>query len=945
MSVKRICTQCGSVLAMDGLAGLCPECLLREGFDSRFTGPNSTTGVTGFVPPSPAELAPRFPQFEIIELLGKGGMGAVYKARQYSLNRLVALKILPPEVGEDPAFAERFAREARSLAMLSHQNIVAVHDFGQTKSDSPGATDNATYQEIYYFVMEYVEGANIRQLMQQGRLTLPEALAIVPQICEALQFAHEEGIVHRDIKPENILVDKRGRVKIADFGLAKLLRVQPIDVTLTAADQVMGTWHYMAPEQMERPTHVDHRADLYSLGVVFYEMLTGRLPLGHFEPPSSRASVDVRLDQVVMRALEREPERRYQLASDIKTDVEAIGAVERPGGVGDQVDRRSDEPSSGADQGSATSPSAAATIRGDNSASTIVDGRLHGIPILSGLSSEEREAMFGEMLALAAMLGLLTLVWFGMWITGSTWFVLALFLPWVVLGVTAAVDERESTSVTSWCSLALALLGSMGVLGHGIWLAKSGWPLLAIVMPFIGLLIGVGIIQLSSDEEKKDESAEKNANGDSEDSEDWGYGTFVLTCLFFLSVVMPLFWFVSDAMTDLSQVLIDAFEMDQRLQRPVLILIWGALCGGLAYAGFAIWQILRAEKTSEFDTEAEAAMPERDWSQLARVGTPLLVLLILVGMSLRVTNRRQTLGNPSETAEAPITIQTREWLELAATDDVSQLRRLLEQGMDVNAVDPDTGETALMRAAASGNTSAVAILMLRRGNEQARDQQGKTPLMHAVEHGQREVVQLLRDLEQIHWNDKVQFRVARLDAELPADADFPSMRFHVAIDAQDAQGQTALMKAAARGDAEMVETLALASRRLRDHEGRTALAHAVLSRQTSFLRLAIEQAESLLPGHSDGHGYVGFVTPDVLAIADSSGKTPLQLAEELGLDDIAERMRRYLASVIELESRAMEKRHGYLWYSYYIRGLCRQTLGDSAQGEADLAKSRELQQR
>src|SRR5208283_2864843 len=117
-----------------------------------------------------------------------------------------------------------------------------------------------------------------------GKLSPREALQIVPQICEALQFAHEEGIVHRDIKPENILVDKKGRVKIADFGLAKLLQSArgPADYTLTGADRILGTLHYMAPEQLERPTAVDHRADIYSLGVVFYELLTGQLPLGRF---------------------------------------------------------------------------------------------------------------------------------------------------------------------------------------------------------------------------------------------------------------------------------------------------------------------------------------------------------------------------------------------------------------------------------------------------------------------------------------------------------------------------------------------------------------------------------------------------------------------------------------------------------------------------------------
>jgi len=153
----------------------------------------------------------------------------------------------------------------------------------------------------------------------------------VPQICEALQFAHDEGIVHRDIKPENILLDKRGRLKIADFGLARLLNrgtgslpVGSPHYTLTGPWQVMGTPNYMAPEQMDDPLKVDHRADIYSLGVVFYEMLTGELPRGRFAPPSQKVQVDVRLDEVVLRALEQEPERRYQQASEVKTDVDAI---------------------------------------------------------------------------------------------------------------------------------------------------------------------------------------------------------------------------------------------------------------------------------------------------------------------------------------------------------------------------------------------------------------------------------------------------------------------------------------------------------------------------------------------------------------------------------------------------------------------------------------------
>src|SRR5207249_1316238 len=180
-----------------------------------------------------------------------------------------------------------------------------------------------------FFVMEFVDGLNLRQLERAGKLSPREALQIVPQICEALQFAHEEGIVHRDIKPENILVDKKGRVKIADFGIAKILG-REAELGLTETRGVLGTPQYMAPEQVERPQAVDHRADIFSLGVVFYEMLTGELPLGRFAPPSRKVQVDVRLDEVVLRTLEKEPEQRYQHAGDVKTDVERISQSSRP---------------------------------------------------------------------------------------------------------------------------------------------------------------------------------------------------------------------------------------------------------------------------------------------------------------------------------------------------------------------------------------------------------------------------------------------------------------------------------------------------------------------------------------------------------------------------------------------------------------------------------------
>lgn len=324
MAEKTNCTKCGAELPANAPKGLCPKCLMKAGMKKsgkgKKAGPSDIShGVTGsatppggFVPLEPEQLAEKFPQLEIIELLGHGGMGAVYKARQKQLDRFVALKILPPEVSKDAAFAERFTREARSLAKLNHPQIVTIYDFGHTED------------ALYYFLMEFVDGTDLRHIIQAGELKPEQALVIVPQVCEALHYAHKKGIVHRDIKPENILLDTEGNVKIADFGLAKLLDKETSAYTLTQSGQRMGTPHYMAPEQIEHPQEVDHRADIYSLGVVFYEMLTGELPIGLFAPPSKKVQVDVRLDEIVLHTLEKEPNRRYQHASEVKTDVEMV---------------------------------------------------------------------------------------------------------------------------------------------------------------------------------------------------------------------------------------------------------------------------------------------------------------------------------------------------------------------------------------------------------------------------------------------------------------------------------------------------------------------------------------------------------------------------------------------------------------------------------------------
>ncbi len=314
----RSCVRCASPLPTGHPAERpCPACLFGLGMGGGEAPPLVRTGLDPGPAPaaSPEELAPAFPNLEIEALLGQGGMGVVYRARQRDLDRPVALKILRAPSGGDPgeeaAFAERFTREARALARLDHPNIVRVYDFGRAG-------------EHYFLLMELVEGQHLRARMQAGRVPAPRALEIVAQISDALRYAHEAGIVHRDVKPENILVDDEGHVRIVDFGLAKITRTEESALRLTHTGQAMGTPQYMAPEQIERPLEVDHRADIYSLGVVIYELLTGELPLGRFAPPSRKVAIDVRLDDVVLRSLEKEPELRYQKVSQVQSDLDEV---------------------------------------------------------------------------------------------------------------------------------------------------------------------------------------------------------------------------------------------------------------------------------------------------------------------------------------------------------------------------------------------------------------------------------------------------------------------------------------------------------------------------------------------------------------------------------------------------------------------------------------------
>jgi serine/threonine protein kinase len=309
---QRPCTRCNAPVPANAPEGLCPRCLLLRVAEPTDPGLPDSGPAPAPTPPSLETVAAAFPQLEVLELIGQGGMGVVYKARQKSLNRLVALKLLAPHRAHDAAFASRFAQEAHALAALSHPHIVTIHDFGQTGG-------------FYFLLMEYIDGVNLRQLLQSHRLSPEEALAIVPSLCDALQFAHDRGIVHRDIKPENLLLDQAGRVKIADFGIARMLGNDPTSTSVgTDGTQAAGTPGYMAPEQKAGPRTADSRADIYSLGVVFYEMLTGELPADRLQPPSRKVQIDVRLDAIVLRALEQTPERRYQTASELRTQIETV---------------------------------------------------------------------------------------------------------------------------------------------------------------------------------------------------------------------------------------------------------------------------------------------------------------------------------------------------------------------------------------------------------------------------------------------------------------------------------------------------------------------------------------------------------------------------------------------------------------------------------------------
>ena len=272
----------------------------------------------------------RIGPYEILEELGQGGMGVVYRARQASLNRMIALKVLPSELESDETAVRRFRQEGETAARLKHDNIVSVYD---AHVDEPP----------YYIAMEFLEGRSLESILaERGRLEPEEAVQIIAQVCAGLDHAHERGIVHRDIKPANIMVDESGKATITDFGIARATD----QTRLTATGAVFGSPDYMSPEQA-KGLPIDHRTDLYSVGAVLYEMLTGRSPFAGgsaltvmnritTEPPPSASgfypSISLALDAVVLKALDKDPRGRFQTGAEMVRALQ--GALQEPERVG-----------------------------------------------------------------------------------------------------------------------------------------------------------------------------------------------------------------------------------------------------------------------------------------------------------------------------------------------------------------------------------------------------------------------------------------------------------------------------------------------------------------------------------------------------------------------------------------------------------------------------------
>lgn len=262
--------------------------------------------VNTFQPLEIEEVVRLFPSYDIHHLIDCGGMGAVYQATQRSLDRLVAIKILPREFSVNEEFRSSFESEAKAMAKLNHPNLIGVYDFGEVDG-------------MLFIVMEYVAGKSLYHSTQGNAVEQADAVRLVIDTCTGLENAHQYGILHRDIKPANILLDSNANPKIGDFGLAK-----PLENKIEEGEQIFGTPGYTAPEVLELPYTFDQRADIFSVGVMLHELLTGQLPGADSRPVSQQSGCDPRLDAVIRKATHPDPNFRYLSAADLAKDLQAI---------------------------------------------------------------------------------------------------------------------------------------------------------------------------------------------------------------------------------------------------------------------------------------------------------------------------------------------------------------------------------------------------------------------------------------------------------------------------------------------------------------------------------------------------------------------------------------------------------------------------------------------
>jgi tRNA A-37 threonylcarbamoyl transferase component Bud32 len=327
MNADRACPECGRAMPVDAPEGLCPDCLLRAGLarDESTAETVRTPPFTGGLLPQPTGNDPRtiryFGDYELLEEVARGGMGVVWKARQTSLNRTVAVKMILSGQLAAEVDIKRFRTEAEAAAQLKHPNIVAIHEVGE-------------HEGRHYYSMDYVDGRNLAALTASGPLPAAKAAQYVKAIAEAVQYAHQRGILHRDLKPQNVLLDERGQPQVTDFGLARQLSQES---SLTVSGSIVGSPSYMPPEQASgRQDRVGPHSDVYSLGAILYELLTGRPPFRaesavdtlrkvvEEEPvPPGRLNPRVNrdLETICLKCLEKDPARRYATARDLAEDL------------------------------------------------------------------------------------------------------------------------------------------------------------------------------------------------------------------------------------------------------------------------------------------------------------------------------------------------------------------------------------------------------------------------------------------------------------------------------------------------------------------------------------------------------------------------------------------------------------------------------------------------